>query len=90
MLDWANLMINFPFKDYIIFSDEFFWLFDNVSKGWFHLACAHLLSIDNNSGISCDGKFFMHTLRENLNSHRFLQILLNKIIHSANQLYPHE
>ena len=30
----------------------------------------------------------MHTFRENLNSHRFLQILLNEIIPSVNELYP--
>ena len=35
-VDWANLMINFPFTDYIIFSDECsVWLFDNDSKGGF-------------------------------------------------------
>ena len=37
----------------------------------------------------CAGKVFIYNFRENLNSHRFLQILLNEIIPSANQLYPH-
>ena len=46
-LDWANLMINFPFTDYITFSDKFsFWLFDNDLKEWFH---SPLLSIYNHS-----------------------------------------
>ena len=48
-LDWENLIINFPFTYYIIFSEECYFAF-NDSKGWFHSAYAHLLSIDNHSG----------------------------------------
>jgi len=80
-----------------VFADECsIWLNDNGHQGWFHKDANHPLSLDKHSGkiqvfaaISCLGKITIHTFRGNLNSARFSEILLKRLIPDANRIHPY-
>jgi len=94
-LQFARSLRNFIGMTEIVFVDETsFWLFDNHLPGWFHKDQKNPLSVERHSGkvhmcggISCFGKVFVTTFRNNLNSNRYSRIMRRDLIPNANRLY---